>query len=162
MADLNTLRAHGHTWGRFVLSLFVVSWLSVSLQPCLMAMESEADAAMTMESGHSAHASHSADAASPDADEDCGHCPPAACEVAMSCDVEMSSECQPDVQCSLDGRRAKLTLKDAQFDIPLGIAPAIADASFADHKILLPGIRVVATAPGYQPPLNLLNCVYLI
>jgi hypothetical protein len=162
LADLNIFRAHRHTWGRLILSVFVVSWLSISLQPCLMAMESEANTAMALDSGHSAHASHSADVASPDADEDCGHCPPAACEAAMSCDVEMSSECRPDAQCSLDGRRAKLTLKDAQFDFPIGIAPAVANAPFADHNIMLPGIRVVAHAPGYQPPLNLFNCVYLI
>ncbi len=164
MADLNTLRTHGHTWGRFVLSLFVVSWLSVSLQPCLMAMESDAgaDMAMAMESGHSAHAAHAVDAASPDTDADCGHCPPVACEVAMSCDVEMSVECQTDVQCSLDNRRDKLLLNDAQFDIPVSITSAIADDQLADHKIAAPGIRVLAYAPGYQPLLNLLNCVYLI
>jgi len=164
LADLNTLRTHGHTWGRFVLSLFVVSWLSVSLQPCLMAMESDAGAptAIAMESGHSAHAGHAVDAAGADADADCGHCPPVACEEVMSCDVEMSAECQTDVQCSLDNRRDKLLLNDAQFDIPVSITSAIADDQFADHKIVSPGIRVVAIAPGYQPPLNLLNCVYLI
>jgi hypothetical protein len=145
LADLDTLRTHKHTWGRFVLSLFVVSWLSVSLQPCLMAMESDAGAA-----------------ASADADADCGHCPPVACEAVMSCDVEMSAECQTDVQCSLDNRRDKLPLNDAQFDIPVSITPAIADDQLADHKIAAPGIHVLAYAPGYQPPLNLLNCVYLI
>ena len=162
MADLNTFRSHRHAWGRMILSLFVVSWLSVSLQPCLMAMESDAGADMAMESGHSAHATHAVDAASPDTDAECGHCPPVACEVAMSCDVEMSVECQTDVQCSLDNRRDKLLLNDAQFDIPVSIPSAIADDQFADHKIVSPGIRVVAIAPGYQPPLNLLNCVYLI
>ena len=161
MADLNTFRSHRHAWGRMILSLFVVSWLSVSLQPCLMAMESDAGAAVAMESGHSAHAMHAVDAASPDADADCGHCPPVACEADMSCDVEMSAECQTDVQCSLDNRRDKLLLNDAQFDIPVSITSAN-DHQLADHKIVSPGIRVVAYAPGYQPPLNLLNCIYLI
>ena len=162
MADLNTLRTHRHTWGRFVLSLFVVSWLSVLLQPCLMAMEPGADAPMAMASGHSAHASHAVDEASPDADADCGHCPPAACEVAMSCDVEMSSECQPDAQCSLDSRRAKLNLKDVQYDLQPDIVATIATTTFAGHKTVPPGIRVTAFAPGYQAPLNLLHCIYLI
>ena len=126
-----------------------------------MAMESDAGAptAIAMESGHSAHAGHAVGA---NADADCGHCPPAACEASMSCDVEMSAECQTDVQCSLDNRRDKLLLNDAQFDIPVSITSAIADDQLADHKIVSPGIRVVAIAPGYQPPLNLLNCVYLI
>jgi hypothetical protein len=142
--------------------LFVVSWLCVSLQPCLMAMEPGADAPMAMASGHSAHSSHAVDEASPDADADCGHCPPAACEVAMSCDVKMSSECQPDVQCSLDSRRAKLILEDVQYDLQPDIAATIAATTFAGHEIVPPGVRVTAYVPGLQPPLNLLNCIYLI
>lgn len=160
MLDLNTLRTHRNAWGRFVLSVFVVSWLSVSLQPCLMAMES--GATMTMESGHAAHAMHDGEMTSADADGDCGHCPPAACEVDMSCDVEMSSECQTDVQCSLDSRRDKFKSEDAQDDLPPGIATTIVATPFADHKIVLPGIRVEAYVPGYQPPLNIFHCVYLI
>ena len=159
MADLNTFRSHRHAWGRMILSVFVVSWLSVSLQPCLMAMES--DDAMAMEAGHSAHAVHDEHAMSPDAETNCGHCPPAACEAAMSCDVQMSSECQTDVQCSLDSRRVKLLLKDAQYEAPPGIV-ATAALPFSDHKIVPSCTRVAAHAPGYQPPLNLLNCVYLI
>lgn len=124
-----------------------------------MAMEPAADAPMAMASGHSAHA---ADEASPDADADCGHCPPAACEVAMSCDVEMSSECQPDVQCSLDSRRAKLILKDVQYDLQPDIVATIATTTFAGHKTVPPGVHVTAYVPGYRPPLNLLNCIYLI
>ena len=50
---MNPLRTYRNSWGRFVLSMFVVSWLSVSLQPCLMAMET--GSAMDMESGHSSH-----------------------------------------------------------------------------------------------------------
>lgn len=125
-----------------------------------MAMESGAE--MAMQSGHGAHAGHGADTASPDTGADCDHCPPAACVVDMSCNVEMSSECQPEVQCSLDSRRDKTILKDVQHDFPPGIAANIATAPFAVHSILLPGIRAVAHAPGYRPPLNLLNCVYLI
>ncbi len=123
-----------------------------------MAMESGTD--MAMESGHVAHASHSTEKAGPD--RDCGHCPPAECATVMSCDVQISSACQPDVQGNLDSRRAKLILKDAQFDLPPGIARTITTTPFADHKIVPPGIYSVACLPGYQPPLNLLNCVYLI
>ncbi len=129
-----------------------------------MAMESDVGApmAIAMESGHSGHAGHAVDPASPDTDADCGHCPPVACEVAMSCNVEISAECRADMQCSLDNRRDKLLLKDAQFDIPVSITSAIADDQPADHNIVSPVIRIVAYAPGYQPPLNILNCVYLI
>ena len=125
-----------------------------------MAMES--GATMSMESGHAAHATHDGEMTSADADGDCGHCPPVACEVDMSCDVEMSSECQPDAQCNLDNRRDKLKLEDVQDNLPPGIAATIAATLFANHNIVLPGIRAVAHAPGYQPPLNILHCVYLI
>lgn len=125
-----------------------------------MAMES--GATMTMESGHAAHAMHDGKMTGADADGDCGHCPPAACEVDMSCDVEMSSECQPDLQCSLDSRRDKLKLEDAQDNLSPGIAATITATPFANHKIVLPGVRAAAYAPGHQPPLNILHCVYLI
>lgn len=127
-----------------------------------MAMESAADASMAMASGHAGHSSHAADEASPDADADCGHCPPAACEVAMSCDVEMSPGCQPDVQCSLDSRRAKLIIKDVKYDLQPDIAATIATITFTGYKTAPPGIHVTAYVPGYQPSLNLLNCIYLI
>jgi hypothetical protein len=131
-----------------------------------MAMESGADAPLAMASDHSAHSSHAADKTSSDADADCGHCPPAACEAAMSCDVEMSSECQTDVQCSLDSRRARLILKDLQYDLQPDIvatlATTIAATTFAGRKTVLSGICVTAYVPGYQPPLNLLHCIYLI
>lgn len=158
MADLNTLRTYRHTWGRFVLSVFVVSWLGVSLQPCLMAMES--GAAMDMDSGHSAHVMH--DGETSDAGADCSHCPPAACQAVDSCGVAMSSSCQPDVQCSQDKRRVKVVLEDAPPDLPPGIVPPIVAAPLDAHRTVPPGIGLVACVPGYQPPLNLLNCVFLI
>ena len=134
-----------------------------------MAMESGADAPLVMaadHSAHSGHSSHAADKTRSDADADCGHCPPAACEAAMSCDVEMSSECQTDVQCSLDSRRARLILKDLQYDlqpdIAATLATTIAATTFAGRKTLPPGIRATAYVPGYQPPRNLLHCIFLI
>ncbi len=159
---MNTMRTYRHTWGRLILSVFVLSWMSVLSLPCVMAMESNAGVNMAMESGHAAHAMNHGDATTPDVDTDCGHCPPAACEAVTSCDVEMSSGCQRDVECSLDSRRAKLILKDAQYDIPMGIAAPIAMSPFVNHKIVAPGNFSVACLPGNQSPLNLLNCVYLI
>ena len=162
MADLNTIRTHRNTWGRLILSVFVVSWMSVLLQPCLMAMESAEATTPVMESGYIDHAMHHGDTATQGAVADCDHCPPPACAAAMSCGAEMSSACQPDVQCSLDSRRDKLVLKDVQFDLQPGIAPTVAATPFADQFFALPDIRVAAFKPGYQSPLHLLNCVYLI
>jgi hypothetical protein len=153
---------HTGTWGRLILSVFVVSWMSVLLQPCLMAMESADATAPTMESGYINHAKHHGDAATPGTDADCDHCPPAACEAAMSCGAEMSSACELDVRCSLDNRRSKLVLKDVRFDLQPGIASTVIAAPLAEHYFASPRIRIAALKPGYQPPLNLLNCVYLI
>ena len=158
MADLNTLRTHRNICGRFVLSMFVVSWLGVSFQPCLMAMESGAE--MDMESGHSTHVTGAGEMAS--AGAGCGHCPPAACEAIGSCVIEISPICQPDVQCSQDNRRTKPALRDAPSDLPAGIVPASVTAALACHDIVPRGINVFACVPGYRPPLNLLNCVFLI
>ena len=160
LADLNTLRTHRHTWGRFVLSAFAVMWLSVWSQSCLMAME--AGTGLAKESGHSAHVMHDEDMASQDADAGCELCPPAACVSAESCDVGMSAECHLDVQYSLDSRRIKLVYKDIQNDPPVGIAPTIAASAIADQKIIPPSASFVSGIPGYRRPLNLLNCVYLI
>ena len=160
LADLNTLRTHRHTWGRFVLSLFVVSWLSVWSQPCLMAME--AGAGLTEESGHSAHVMHDEDSDSQGADAGCGHCSPAACESAGFFDEGMSAGCQPDVQYSLDSRRSKLVYKDSQYDPPAGIAPSIAAPAIANQEIISSSVSFVSRIPGSRRPLNLLNCVYLI
>ena len=160
MADLNTLRTHRHTWGRFVLSVFAVTWLSVWSQSCLMAMEVRTG--LAKESGHSAHVMHDEDMASQDADGGCDHCPPTACVLAESCDVGMSAGCQPDVQYSLESRRIKLVYKDIQNDPPVDIAPNIAASAIADQEIIPPSASFVSCIPGYRRPLNLLNCVFLI
>ncbi len=160
LADLNTLRTRRHTWGRFVFSVFVVSLLSVWSQPCLMAMA--AGDGLANESVDSSHVMHDADMASQDAATGCGHCPPAACVSAGSCDAGLTAGCQSDVQYSLDSRRIKLVYKDTQYDPPPGIAPTIVAAAIADQEITLPSVSFVSCIPGYRRPLNLLNCVYLI
>jgi hypothetical protein len=127
-------------------------------------MTMESDAAMTTaeDSGHAAHVLHDGDMASPGDAADCEHCPPAMCEAAKSCDVDMSSGCQPDVQCALDSRRSKLIVKNASSDLPLGMPPAVVAAPRAMHKMVPTGIGSVAYLPGNRSPLNLLNCVFLI
>jgi hypothetical protein len=163
LADLSTLRRRRNTWGRTILSVFVLSWLSVAVQPCLMAMES--DAGILVESGHSAHVMHDGHTANPDNVEaglDCEHCPPSACESSASCDIVMSSDCQPDVQCSLNNRRTDCSIQDAPTDPPDDITQVVDVAAFADMRKLPTGIEFLSFIPGDQPPLNLLNCVYLI
>jgi hypothetical protein len=127
-----------------------------------MAMEMAPDQAMTMETGHSDHAAHATSPGNMDADADCEHCPPTACAAAISCDVAMSSACEPDVQYSPDSRRTNLVLKDLPVEPPVSIAPAFGIATPTHHHIVLPGTHASSRAPGVQPLLNLLNCVFLI
>ena len=163
LADLSTLRRRRNTWGRTILSVFVLSWLSVAVQPCLMAMES--GAGKHVDSSHSAHVVHDAHTVNPDNAEaglDCDHCPPAACESAASWDIAMSSACQPDVQSSPNNRRTECSLQDAPTEPPNDIIQVVDVAAFAEARKLPIGVELVSFVPGYQPPLNLLNCVYLI
>ena len=74
----------------------------------------------------------------------------------------MSSVCDPNVQLAPDGRRVILTLKDSPQDLPFSVAPAINSFSYANHEWTPPGIKIESFLPGYQPPLNLLNCIYLV
>jgi len=127
-----------------------------------MTMESDAAMATAEDSGHAAHVLHDGDMASPGDAADCEHCPPAMCEAAKSCAVDMSSGCQPDVQCALDSRRSKLIVKNASSDLPLGMPPAVVAAPPAMHKMVPTGIGFVAYLPGNRSPLNLRNCVFLI
>jgi hypothetical protein len=127
-----------------------------------MTMESDGEMATAEDSGHAAHVLHDGDMASPGDAADCEHCPPTLCEAAASCDVDMSSGCQPEAQCSLDSRRSKLSIKNAPADLSLGMAPAVAAAPRAVHKMVPPGIGFAASLPGNRSPLNLLNCVFLI
>lgn len=129
-----------------------------------MAMESDSGIAMTvaMDSGHSAHAMHDRDMASEAAATDCEHCPPVYCETAASCSAGISAGCQTDVKFGLDSRRVKLLLEDAQFDVPATCGPTIGVPAIADHDSMPSDIGFASRLPGYHPPLNLLNCVYLI
>jgi hypothetical protein len=161
LADLNTLRKRTNTWGQLMLSVLLLSWLSVSLQPCLMAMEHAPD--MAMESGHSEHATHVEDATDlVSLDADCGHCPPVNCKSIDSGDVVISPECQPDSYFSLDSRRVKYNLKNAQFDLPASIAPPVTVPAISANKSMPSVVDLFSAVPGNRPPLNLLNCVYLI
>jgi len=146
--------------------VFVLSWLSVAVQPCLMAMESGAgnhvDSGHSGQSAHVTHDGHTANPDNADAVSDCEHCPPAACESAASWDIATSSACQPDVQSSPNNRRTECSIQDAPTDPPGDIVQVADVAAFAEARKLPTGIELLSFVPGYRPPLNLLNCVYLI
>lgn len=167
VTDLKLQRARRQNWGQLILSAFVLSWLSVSLQPCLMAMESGSDLATAVATapGHADHVVHDGHTAGPDVSVGgaiCENCPPMDCTAVAACSVEISSECIPDVPYNLDNRRDKIVLKDLPADPPVSISPGIGIATPADHDVVLSSVHVSSHTPGIQQPLNLLNCIYLI
>jgi len=146
-------------WGRAVLSVVLVAWLTTALQPCLMAMEISPPAtAMSVSMGdHDGHASHEDASTS----HHCPHCPAAdslsqdACRTALQADCEQS----PDYY---DVRTSSVKAKESPGDAPIGLAPPIADTSLHECLPMLFAQTLNSCLPGSPPSLTLLHAVYLI
>ena len=144
-------------WGRFVLSMFVLAWLNVAAQPCLMAMEMAPATSQASEHAvHSGHAGHMADAT---AAPDCDHCPPGVDHQKALCETGSASDCEIFPGYNVDGRQFKLQLKD--------VSPAF--VLFTIESTLDFSILVTPVPPrdnkrlkhAGDPPLNIRHCVFL-
>jgi hypothetical protein len=148
---LASIRQQQQSWGRRALGLFAIVWLNLVLQPCAMALQSDIDI-----------------------DVDCLHCPPALSEDISShstheadhsglgtslCEAN-ASQCAPADDFNYDGRAVKI--KDAPSNLPVGIAPPIADIPLENNSSALLDIGDYSYPPGGPPHLNVLYCVYLI
>ena len=145
---LSKMRAGQTTWGRRVLSAFVVAWISAVMQPCLMAMEISAPDDVTISAEHSLsdHAEkHS-----------CPHCPPSSSH-ADQMSVQ-SADCGELPDYNQGDRFSKLELDKTWL-------PVFASEAYV-HALPVPADRLFereisnSTYPG-DPPLNLKNCVFL-
>lgn len=147
---LAKMRQRRTPWARRVLGVFVVVWLNMALQPCAMAF-----------GGPGEH--------------DCLHCPPAHAEegsahsqhhsddsdsVSSPCEMG-ASQCTFGDDFNYDGRILKVKVKDVPVDVPLAIAPGIAEVSLAAISPAVPCNSIRSYIPGDPPPLNVLYCVYL-
>lgn len=144
-------------WGRFVLSMFVLAWLNIAAQPCLMAMEMAPETTLASEPAvHSEHAEHLADAL--DA-TDCGHCPPAVDHQEILCETGSASDCELFPGYNVDGRQFKLQAKDVS--PPLALFTIENTLDFATPAaIFSPQDRKRLKFAG-DPPLNIRHCVFL-
>ena len=134
--------------GRFILSVFVVAWLNLAVQPCLMAME----LAPAPATAHSAHASHSDS-------HDCGHCPPAIGHEHQTCASCAASVCEGTPDSNYDARNQLSKLKDISTYVAIA-EPLLRVESDLRKDLVQPSYCADLSWPG-EPPLNLRYCVFL-
>ncbi len=136
------------TWGRRVLSLFVVAWISAVMQPCLMAMEMDTPDELTMSAAHSL-SDHVEE-------HSCPHCPPSSPHGDQM--SVQSSDCGELPDYKKGDRFSKQQLDNDWL-------PVFANAGYV-HEVFVPadvlsGREIPdSTYPG-DPPINLRNCVFL-
>lgn len=144
-------------WGRFVLGMFVVAWLNIATQPCLMAMETAPDAPMAAE--HAAHSGHvELQANTTDAD-DCSHCPADNGHQEALCSTASASGCEVFPGYSVDGRQLELKFKDISPPLSLIQIDDVLDFRRPVSVFLPPDTRRLKFAG--DPPLNIRHCVFL-
>jgi len=139
--------------GRFVLSMFVLAWLNLAVQPCLMAMESAPEPVVaSAQSIHADHANHSPD-------HDCDHCPPLLNGHAKVCVSATASNCDSTSSYNYDGRNGHSKLKD----VPT--FAAIAEIAMPDEFTIPdsspPPLDCTALDYPIEPPLSIRFCVFL-
>jgi len=130
---LAAIRSRKNTWGRRVLATYVVAWMAIVLQPCVVAGEIE---------------------------HDCPHCPPELSQESHHQEMKASSDCEIGGQQTLESTSQQFKLKDAAGWVPVALVhmPYDFGAGTTAHQ---PFARPSAFfAPG-GPPLNVLHCVYL-
>ncbi len=140
--------------GSFILSVFVVAWLNLAVQPCLMAMELAPEPA-TAHSAHSAQSAHSSHADS----HDCGHCPGAVNHDYQACASSTASTCGVTPDYNYDARNQLPKLKDISTYVVIA-EPLLRVESDLRKDPVQPSHCADLSWPG-EPPLNLRYCVFL-
>jgi len=137
--------------GRFILSVFVVAWLNLAVQPCLMAMELAPEPA-TAHSAQSAHSSHSDR-------HDCGHCPGAVNHDYQACASSAASTCGTTPDYNYDARNQLPKLKDISTYVAIADPVPRLEFDLRNEPVQSPRCADLSW-PG-EPPLNLRYCVFL-
>jgi hypothetical protein len=118
--------------GRLFLGAFVIAWLNLTVQPCLMAMEVTPEpAAEAVHATHLDHVNHSAG-------HDCDHCPPASIDRAKICNSVEAFDCSSVSDFNTDARKGSPKPKD------LPVCAAVADPVAPQNFI----------APSKSPPVS--------
>lgn len=137
-------------WARIALAAFLIAWLNLSVQPCLMAMESPTGP--TTEIGHSSHSSHSID-------EDCVHRPPAMDDGCDACATSVASACGITPDLNFDARSKLPKFKSAStFVLITESSPTV---EFVLRNDLARSLDPANLSYPSGPPLNVRHCVFL-
>lgn len=149
---LATIRQRQASWTRRVLGVFVVVWLSLALQSCVMAFgDLNQDGCLFCPPEHSGQLS------SQTANE------------AEHSDLGTSLCESNEIQCTsvdevnYDGGVVRVKVEDAPSDLPDSIAPrSVAGSREISLSAALPDSSDSSFLPGDPLPLNILHCIYLI
>lgn len=140
------MRRNKSSWGNGTLGAFVFVWLSLALQPCVMALES---------------GDHG----------DCPHCPPEVSQHHAGHDMAMhemgtmampcaaSGDCDSLDELNYDGRTAEV--KADKVESTLAMLPPALEQQQATLPCRARSTRDTDHLSGAAPPLHVLNCVYL-
>ena len=154
---LSTIRGRMKARGRLVLSVFVIAWMSATLQPCLMAMEMSPNepATISATAEHNGHKNHAAT----NEDHACPHCPPSASHDGDSCTVTATSDCGNLPDAKPGERIPKVELSDTFDD---------AHSSYHNHGLHRAPPLLVTLSPNCErptfvvgPSISIRNCVFL-
>jgi hypothetical protein len=150
-------RLQTSAWGRFVLSMFVLAWLNIATQPCLMAMEMAPESSLAAEQvAYSGHAEHMSDAT---ASTDCGHCPPTIEHQEILCETGSASDCEIFPGYNVDGRQIKQQLKDVSTLLTVPTTEHVLE--FPTPEALFAPQNNKRLKFAGDPPLSILHCVFL-
>ena len=151
MKNLARKRTVSANRGRFLLGVFLLAWLNLTVQPCLMAMEVSPES--IVDSAHAAHMNH----ASRSPGHDCDHCPTALSDHAKSCTSATSSGCSsiPD----FDGRTGLSKIKNIPTFVAIVDLAIPGDLDFTASTP--PPLDCAVSKYRHEPTLNLLFCVFL-
>lgn len=149
---LATIRQRQASWTRRVLGVFVVVWLSLALQSCVMVFSD-----LNQDGCLFCPPEHSGQLSSQTANE------------AEHSDLGTSLCESNEIQCTsvdevnYDGGVVRVKVEDAPSDLPDSIAPrSVAGSREISLSAALPDSSDSSFLPGDPLPLNILHCIYLI
>ena len=105
--QMKVKQIHSRVFARFVMSVLLCAWTNVFAQPCLMPMESVADAP-AIDHGHMSHELHATDSGSENL---CGHCASADEGASRLCAAGLNASCGESVESGPDNRKGESNFK---------------------------------------------------
>ena len=133
-----------------VLVAFLVAWLNLAMQPCLLAMELPAEP--ITETGHPSHSSHSNG-------QYCGHCPSALDNGHRVCALSAASACGVTLDFDVDARSKLPKFEDTSTFVVIAESPPIFEFVLRKNPVRSPDPTNLSYPTA--PPLYVRHCVFL-